>query len=120
MASYAVGPNAHLLFVYGSLKRGRANHPQLQAAEYVAVARTAACFGLRMIDDYPALVPGARAIVGELYRIAASALSGLDEFEGTGYVRQEIELEGGQRALAYLSCVPDAGIPYLGDEWPSR
>ncbi len=105
--------------MYGSLKRGRANHHQLHAAEYLASARTAARFALRVIDGYPALVPGSSAIVGELYRIAASALPALDQFEGPGYVRQEIELDGSQRALAYLSRVPDAGAPYAGDEWPS-
>ena len=109
-----------LLFVYGSLKRGGANHGQLYAAEYLSVIRTAPRFALRVIDGYPALVPGSRAIVGELYRIAALALPALDEFEGTAYVRQEIELDGGERALAYLSCVPDAGAPYPGDQWPVR
>ena len=110
----------YLLFVYGSLKRGRANHHQLQAAEYVATARTAPCFALRVVHGYPALVPGSQAIVGESYRIATAALLALDEFEGHDYVRREIELDGGERALAYLSRVPHAGDPYPGDEWPPR
>jgi gamma-glutamylcyclotransferase (GGCT)/AIG2-like uncharacterized protein YtfP len=71
-----------------------------------------------VIDGYPALVPGSRAIVGELYRIAADALPALDQFEGKSYARQEIELASGQRALAYLARVPEAGAPYPGDEWP--
>jgi gamma-glutamylcyclotransferase (GGCT)/AIG2-like uncharacterized protein YtfP len=107
-----------LLFVYGSLKRGRANHHRLDAAQYVASACTAPCFGLRVIDGYPALVPGSRAIAGELYRIRVAALPVLDEFEGAGYVRCEIELDGSERALAYLSREPDAGAPYPGNEWP--
>ncbi len=120
MASDVAGPKAHLLFVYGSLKRGRANHEQLHAAQYLSVTRTAPRFALRVIDGYPALVPGSCAIVGELYRIAANALPALDEFEGQAYACQEIELEGSERALAYLSRVPDAGTPYPGDEWPTR
>lgn len=111
-------PPVYLLFVYGSLKRGRANHHELQAAEYVSPARTAPCFALRIVHGYPALVPGSRAILGELYRIAAPAWPALDEFEGEAYVRREIELDSGERALAYLSRVPEAGAPYLGDEWP--
>lgn len=107
-----------LLFVYGSLKRGRANHHELGAAQYLAEARTAPCFGLRIIAGYPALVPGSRAIAGELYGISVAALPLLDQFEGNGYVRQEIELAGRERALAYLARVPDAGAPYPGDEWP--
>jgi gamma-glutamylcyclotransferase (GGCT)/AIG2-like uncharacterized protein YtfP len=107
----------HLLFVYGSLKRGRANHHQLHAAQYVSAARTAPCFSLRVIQGYPALVPGSRRISGELFRIAESALPALDEFEGEAYVRGEIELESGERALAYLSCSPGAGDPFPGDDW---
>jgi len=110
--------NQLLLFAYGSLKRGQTNQRELHAAEYLAVARTQPQFALRIIDGYPALVPGSRAIVGELYRIAASALPALDEFEGDAYVRQEIELEGQLRALAYLARVPDAGVPHPRDEWP--
>lgn len=108
-----------LLFVYGSLKRGRSNHGELRAAEYLAHARTAPCFALRVIAGYPALVAGTRSIEGELYRIPSSALPALDEFEGDRYVRRELELATGQRALAYLARVPHAGVPYLADEWPS-
>jgi gamma-glutamylcyclotransferase (GGCT)/AIG2-like uncharacterized protein YtfP len=107
------------LFVYGSLKRGRANHPMLHAATYLATAHTAPNFALRVIDGYPALVPGSRVIAGELYRIAGDALAPLDEFEGPGYVRQEIELAGRERAFAYLASIPAAGAPHPGDEWPT-
>jgi len=119
LASRSLKPTTCLLFVYGSLKRGRANHHQLHAAEYVASARTAARFALRVIDGYPALVSGSRAIVGELYRITAGALPALDEFEGLAYVRAEIELAGNERALAYLARVPVAGEPYPADDWPT-
>ena len=108
-----------LLFVYGSLKRGQANHAQLGWALFVGVARTAPCFALRMIDGYPALVPGQRAVLGELYRIATLDLVRLDEFEGDGYRREAIELETGARALGYVAQVPSAGVPHPADEWPA-
>jgi gamma-glutamylcyclotransferase (GGCT)/AIG2-like uncharacterized protein YtfP len=120
VATFGADQASCLLFVYGSLKRGRANHHELRSAAYVSNVSTAPCFALQISDGYPALVPGSRAITGELYRIALSALSDLDEFEGHGYVRQEIELATGVRALAYLSRVADAGDPYPGDEWPAR
>jgi gamma-glutamylcyclotransferase (GGCT)/AIG2-like uncharacterized protein YtfP len=107
-----------LLFVYGSLKRGQANHGQLHAARFVAPVRTAARFALRMIDGYPALVPGDRSIVGELYQLPTEAWLELDDFEGEGYQRTEVELEGGARAIAYLSSFPSAGAPLAADEWP--
>ena len=119
MGSSAAEPTNDLVFVYGSLKRGRANHHELQGAEFVATTRTAPGFALRLVAGYPALVPGARAIVGELYRVPRAALPALDEFEGPAYVRQEIELVGGRRAQAYLSRVPHAGTPYPSDEWPA-
>jgi len=118
LTSSAAAQATCLLFVYGSLKRGRANHHELRAAQYLKGARTAPRFGLRMIDGYPALVPGLRAIAGELYRIPVAALLALDQFEGAGYDRQEIELEHRERALAYLAREPDAGAPYPGDDWP--
>lgn len=108
-----------LLFVYGSLKRGQSNCEQLRSAEFVAEARTAPRFALRVVDGYPVLVPGTRSIAGELYRIAPRALPALDEFEGQGYARREIELANAGRALAYLATVADAGNPHPADEWPS-
>lgn len=105
-----------LLFVYGSLKRGQANHHELEGAELVGEVRTAPAFALRSIDGYPALVPGELGIAGELYRVEGFAR--LDEFEGDGYVRRELELSGGQRAQGYLAAVPDAGNPLPGDQWP--
>jgi len=106
-----------LLFVYGSLKRGQANHGELVAARFVAPARTAPRFALRMIDGYPALVAGDRSIVGELYQLSPAALAELDDFEGDGYRRTEVELEGGARAVSYLSRHPSAGAPFAADEW---
>lgn len=104
------------LFVYGSLKRGQANHRELGRAELIGEVRTAPAFALRSIDGYPALVPGRRAIAGELYLV--SDFAPLDEFEGDGYVRREIELSDGERAAAYLAADPSAGIALDGDVWP--
>ncbi len=106
------------LFVYGSLKRGQANFGQLARATFVAEVSTAARFALRIIDGYPALVPGTQAVRGELYRIATAFLPELDEFEGDGYRRELIELATGSRALAYLACAPDRGTPHPADAWP--
>lgn len=108
----------HLLFVYGSLKRGQANHDQLGRAVFLRAARTRPVFALRTIDGYPALVSGRGAVLGELYRIATPELSQLDEFEGDAYERQWIELETGELALGYVARQPATGDPYPGNEWP--
>jgi len=108
------------LFVYGSLKRGCANHEQLGSAQFVSEARTTKAFALSLVDGYPALIPGTRSIQGELFQIAVSELPGLDEFEGEGYAREEVELDGGGWAIAYLARAPSAGTPYPLDEWSER
>jgi gamma-glutamylcyclotransferase (GGCT)/AIG2-like uncharacterized protein YtfP len=113
------GAPEQLLFVYGSLKRGQANQGRLGRASFVGIIRTSPHFALRMVDGYPALVPGYRAVLGELYRINTEDLSALDEFEGSDYRRGAIELEDGRRALAYLALEPGAGEPLPGDEWPA-
>ena len=114
----AAGAPEQLLFVYGSLKRGQANHAQLGNAVFVGLARTRPAFALRVIDGYPALVPGQSAVLGELYRIATDDLGRLDEFEGGGYRRRTIELEAGALALAYVAVAPSDGVPFTADEWP--
>jgi gamma-glutamylcyclotransferase (GGCT)/AIG2-like uncharacterized protein YtfP len=108
-----------LLFVYGSLKRGQANHRELSAARFIATVRTAPTFALRDIAGYPALVPGDRAISGELYELPRQSLPRLDEFEGEGYLRETIELAGGIEALAYIAREPGLGTPLSLDEWPA-
>ena len=114
-------PDDHsALFAYGSLKRGFANHLELGAARFVDEVTTASRFALRVNAGYPLLVPGARAIRGELYAVPTARLAELDAFEGGEYVRAEIELCDGRRAIAYLASDPALGAPYAKDEWPAQ
>ena len=106
------------LFVYGSLKRGGANHALLVAAGFLRTVRTAPSFALRVIEGYPALVPGARSICGELFAIPVGALPALDDFEGSDYERHPLALEDGSMALAYLARAPNVGIVHDRDHWP--
>jgi gamma-glutamylcyclotransferase (GGCT)/AIG2-like uncharacterized protein YtfP len=108
-----------VLFVYGSLKRGQAHERELAGARYLGSALTAAVFALREIDGYPALVPGQWAVSGELYRLSPQQLGALDQFEGEAYLRREIALASGDRALAYLARVPEAGEPFAFTVWPA-
>jgi gamma-glutamylcyclotransferase (GGCT)/AIG2-like uncharacterized protein YtfP len=108
-----------LLFVYGSLKRGQANHHELAGARFIATARTAPNFALRELAGYPALVPGERAIEGELFQISQSRLRALDEFEGDAYERRQIPIEDGSLVIAYLARRPEAGSPSALDSWPA-
>jgi gamma-glutamylcyclotransferase (GGCT)/AIG2-like uncharacterized protein YtfP len=92
-----------LVFVYGTLMRGAANHDVLvrAGARFVGVARTAALRTLVDLGPYPALLPAdaARdrtAVHGELYEVGSAALGELDAFEGCPslYRRERVEVVG--------------------------
>jgi gamma-glutamylcyclotransferase (GGCT)/AIG2-like uncharacterized protein YtfP len=105
------------LFVYGSLKRGEANHGVLAGARFISDVRTRSAFALAEIAGYPALVPGDRAIDGELFELPCARLRELDEFEGSAYVRREIALEGGGVAIAYVARDASVGVPLAVSKW---
>ena len=117
------------LFVYGTLMRGEANHHVLGAragAQPLAEARTAPRYRLVDLGEYPVLLHGGTVSVrGELYDIEPPALRRLDRFEGhpTLFCRQEVELENGGLAEAYLAgpAVPLAGAVALPQgDWRAR
>lgn len=93
----------HLLFVYGSLKRGFSNHPLMATAVFVGECRTAPRYRLLVLGPYPALSDGGdRAIAGELYSVDRRLLSKLDDFEGAAYRRRTVHLAEGRAAEAYF------------------
>ena len=95
-----------LLFVYGSLKRGMANHGQLQKAAWVGRTRLD---GLALYDlgPFPMAIacsePGS-AIEGELYRVNAALLEQLDRFEVAPrlYQRELHRLNSGEAVWVYV------------------
>lgn len=94
-----------ILFVYGSLKRGARHHDELMAARFLATARTAPRYSLSSHGEYPALVPGAEVVSGELYEVTPELLERLDEFEGCPefFRRASVSLEDGREAMAYFA-----------------
>ena len=84
-----------LLFVYGTLRRGEANHAHLDDARFVRTACTEPRYELVDLGGYPALLEdGSTAVIGELYEIDSSRLERLDAFEDvpTLYQRKSIRL----------------------------
>jgi len=95
-----------LVFVYGSLKRGMANHQQLQGADWVG---NASLQGLALYDLGPfpmaiACSEPSSAIEGELYRVDAALLEQLDRFEGAPrlYQRRHQRLNSGEAVWVYV------------------
>ncbi|GAB5558564.1 MAG: gamma-glutamylcyclotransferase [Synoicihabitans sp.] len=78
-------PTETLLFIYGTLKRGAANHAVIADQTYLGTARTPRGFRLFVVADYPGLVrdpTDKRGVEGELWAVSPEALKRLDVFEG--------------------------------------
>lgn len=97
------GPGETLVFVYGTLKRGQANHPRLAGAPCLGeVALEGA--SLYDLGPFPMAIAGKGRIGGELYAVAWEALRELDVFEGCPrlYQRHWLTLADGRQAWVYL------------------
>jgi len=96
------------LFVYGSLQRGCSNAGLLEGAAYLGPGSTAEGHA-RVVyhDGFPALYrdqAGPGRVRGELYVVGSALLIELDAFEDVPdlYQREEIELDDGSMAYAYV------------------
>lgn len=117
----------HLVFVYGTLKRGHRNHRRLDGAAFVSGAATVMPYVLMagripvMFEDDGTGVP----VTGELYAMDDGMLAMLDHFEGhpAWYCRERIavrDLRTGQvcQAFAYLFQGPVSDdMARLGSEY---
>lgn len=96
------------VFVYGTLRRGFCNHHYLRRAVPLGAARTRDGYAMYLSGSIPYLLrrqPG-RPVVGELYRVGAGILAGLDRLEEHPHVyRREpapILLADGAPATAWI------------------
>ncbi len=117
------------LFVYGTLKRGGANHAHLAGQKFLGQARTVAGYTLVSLGDYPGLVrsPDDReGVTGELWSVDDTCLAHLDEFEGVDeslYRRSSILLASppaqdfGAPVETYFYARSVDGRPHLGPTW---
>lgn len=86
----------HILFVYGTLKKGFSNHHFLKDAEYIG---NSALYGARMLNlgAFPGVVDGNddEKVEGEVYRIDDKTLESIDRLEGTPwlYKRESVEVD---------------------------
>jgi gamma-glutamylcyclotransferase (GGCT)/AIG2-like uncharacterized protein YtfP len=113
-----------LLFIYGTLKRGGANHEQLTGQQYLGEARTPPGYRLHDLGEYPGLVIDAtdtRGVGGELWAVSASCLHLLDAFEGVPeglYRRDAVDLVAPHTHLTvetYFYLRSLAGRPIIPD-----
>lgn len=96
--------NAHLVFVYGTLRRNYHNHKLISKAYFISEWVTPAQYTMISFGFYPAVIAvGTSPIVGELYKINDKQLEEVDQIEGvpTFYQRDTIETPAG-KAIWYV------------------
>jgi gamma-glutamylaminecyclotransferase len=90
----------HLIFVYGTLRKGHCNHHLLKDASCYGVGSSEACFAMYLKNGYPYITSSESRypIVGELYSVDDDTLAQLDKFEGHPryYERREIAVIVGE------------------------
>ena len=87
--------NKHLIFIYGSLRRGGANAMSKRFLTSKFVAEATVIGSLYDLGKYPGLVTDASKslVIGEVYEVDDELLSKLDEFEAsTNYLRKQVEI----------------------------
>jgi gamma-glutamylaminecyclotransferase len=107
--------NDHLMFVYGSLKRGFHNHSLLRDEEFLGYGNTNdscflltheyagfPCASLYKPDIYPKLKPA--KIQGEVYKISGISLYWVDVLEGNGafFNRKIFNVNGYGKCWIYI------------------
>lgn len=72
----------HLIFVYGTLKRGWGNNVIIKDQKYIGVATTSPDFQMFSLGGYPGVVAGDNRITGELWEVDDDAFARCDRLEG--------------------------------------
>ena len=108
----------HLVFVYGTLRKGHCNHHLLKDSCCYGVGSSEACFAMYLKNGYPYVTSSEYRypIVGELYSVDDDILAALDKFEGhpRHYERREIPVVMGKdryNAWIYLRDPPGVLMP---------
>ena len=102
--------NKHLVFVYGSLRRGGAGAMSIRfpASRFIADARVSG--SLYDLGAYPGLLlnESNSPVVGEVYEVDDELLRELDEFEASSnYRRKQVEISLGTERKVCWTYEPD-------------
>ena len=95
--------NKHLVFVYGTLRRGSARAMSIRFPNSNFIADAKVSGSLYDLGAYPGLLlnePNS-LVIGEVYEVDDEILNQLDEFEAASYyLRKQVEISLGNRKRA--------------------
>jgi len=117
--------STHLVFTYGTLKRGFGNHRLLEGARFISLAMTWLPF--HVVDvGFPIAFkrgPKRKPVIGEVYEVTDAQLARLDRLEGvpTHYQRERVRIAylGGPSQSVWMYVQQDFR-PSYGRPCPSR
>lgn len=102
--------NKHLVFVYGTLRRGNAGAMSVRFPDSKFVADARVGGSLYDLGAYPGLLPDESnsSVMGEVYEVDDETLKKLDEFEASSnYRRRRVEISLGARSRTCWTYEPD-------------
>lgn len=85
----------HLLFVYGTLKRGFGNNRRLRDSKFISTGTTKEPYGFFDLGAFPCITKDGNVHVqGEVFELDDAALARTDELEGHPffYKREEVRI----------------------------
>ncbi|HKO43473.1 MAG TPA: gamma-glutamylcyclotransferase family protein [Pyrinomonadaceae bacterium] len=106
----------HLVFVYGSLRRGNASEMSVRFPDATYVAEGKVRGRLYDLGAYPGLLldGSASMVKGEVYEVDDDTLHRLDEFElNSDYSRKHVEVELGSERTECWIYVPGRAAEVL-------
>ena len=108
----------HLVFVYGSLKRGNASEMSVRFPDATYLAEGRVHGRLYDLGAYPGLLldGSASMVTGEVYEVNDDTLHRLDEFELTSdYSRKQVEVQFGSEHTKCWIYVPERDAEFFSD-----
>jgi gamma-glutamylcyclotransferase (GGCT)/AIG2-like uncharacterized protein YtfP len=102
--------NKHLVFVYGTLRRGNARAMSIRFPDSKFITEAQVSGSLYDLGAYPGLLldESNSLVTGEVYEVDDEILNELDEFEASSnYRRKQVEISPGTHSTSCWTYEPD-------------
>jgi len=118
-----LGDGPHILFVYGSLKKGFKHNYMLGKSTFLREVETEPNYLLYDTGPFPGMIEvkegDGRCIEGELYEVTDDCLKSLDKHVPYAYKKKEVKITGENKQV--ITHIYDQGVGRFldcGTRWP--